>query len=66
MSLDNIMGIVGVAQGNIWLVGLGMCISVPIIMFGSEFFIYLIEPFSCHSLSGRRDPGMGCRRDVCE
>ncbi len=45
MSLDNIMGIVGVAQGNIWLVGLGMCISVPIIMFGSEFFIYLIDRF---------------------
>lgn len=45
MSLDNIMGIVGVAQGNIWLVAVGMCISVPIIMFGSEFFIYLIDRF---------------------
>ncbi len=45
MSLDNVMGIVGVVEGNMWLIFIGMCISAPIIMFGSEFFVYLIDRF---------------------
>lgn len=45
MSLDNVMGIVGVVDGNMWLIFIGMCISAPIIMFGSEFFVYLIGRF---------------------
>ncbi len=45
MSLDNVIGIVGVTQGNGLMVLLGMCISVPIIMYGSHFFIRMIERY---------------------
>lgn len=45
MSLDNVIGIVGVAQGSFVLILAGMCISVPVIMWGSHFFIYVIERY---------------------
>lgn len=45
MSLDNVIGIVGVTAGNGWMVLMGMLISVPIIMWGSHFFIRMIEKY---------------------
>lgn len=45
MSLDNVIGVVGVTRGNGLMVFLGMCISVPIIMYGSHFFIRIIEKY---------------------
>lgn len=45
MSLDNVIGVVGIAKGNTWMVVAGMLISVPIIMYGSHFFIRMIEKY---------------------
>lgn len=45
MSMDNVIAIVGVAQENMLMIILGMCISVPIIVCGSTFFIELIKKF---------------------
>ncbi|MGI6092912.1 MAG: TerC family protein [Veillonellaceae bacterium] len=45
MGLDNVMGVAGVAHGNITLVIIGMLITVPIIVWGSTMFIRLIERF---------------------
>lgn len=45
MGLDNVMGVAGVAHGNMTLVIIGMLITVPIIVWGSTMFIRLIERF---------------------
>ncbi|WP_442601380.1 TerC family protein [Paenibacillus sp. KN14-4R] len=45
MGLDNIIAVAGAAHGNIWLVIIGLLISVPIIVWGSTLFIRLIERF---------------------
>lgn len=45
MSIDNVLGVVGAANGHMELVVAGILVTVPIIMFGSELFIKLIERF---------------------
>lgn len=45
MGIDNVMGVAGVAHGDITLVVIGMLITVPIIVWGSTMFIKLIERF---------------------
>ncbi len=43
MSLDNVIAIVGVAQGNLSLLIIGLVISIPIIIWGSKFVCMLIK-----------------------
>ena len=43
MSLDNVIAVVGVAQGNISLLIIGVVISIPIIIWGSKFVCMLIQ-----------------------
>jgi YjbE family integral membrane protein len=43
MSLDNILGVVGVAQGNMWAIGFGIAFSVAIMIFGAKVVSLLIE-----------------------
>lgn len=45
MSLDNVIGVVGIAKGNTLMIVIGMAVSVPIIMYGSQFFIGMIKKY---------------------
>lgn len=43
MGLDNILGIAGAAKGNLLLVVLGLCVSVPIIIWGSKLILVAMD-----------------------
>lgn len=43
MSLDNVLGVASVAQGNIWLLIFGLLLSMPLLMFGSSALSSLIR-----------------------
>ena len=45
MGIDNVLGVAGAAHGSIILVALGLLISVPIIIWGSTFFIKCVEKY---------------------
>ncbi|MGG0658572.1 TerC family protein [Rummeliibacillus pycnus] len=45
MSLDNVLAIAGVANGHIGLVALGLLVSIPLIIFGSQIIIKLMDKF---------------------
>ncbi|WP_277302185.1 TerC family protein [Veillonella caviae] len=45
MGIDNVIGVVGAAGGNMMLVAIGMLITVPIIIYGSTLFVKVIERF---------------------
>ncbi len=45
MSLDNVLAIAGVAKDSNFLVVLGLAISIPLIVFGAQLIITLIERF---------------------
>lgn len=45
MSIDNVIGVVGAAGGDMTLVAIGMLITVPIIIYGSTLFVKVIERF---------------------
>ena len=52
MGLDNVLAVAGVAHGNIWLVIVGLAISVPIMVWGSTMILKLIERFPIIILLG--------------
>lgn len=43
MSLDNVLAIAGVADGHVGLAALGLLVSIPIIIFGSQVIMKLME-----------------------
>lgn len=45
MSLDNVLAIAGAAGGDMFIVSLGVLISIPIIVWGGGFVLDLIERF---------------------
>jgi YjbE family integral membrane protein len=45
MSLDNVIAVAGAANGNMALVVFGILISIPIILFGSQFVMRLMDRF---------------------
>lgn len=45
MSLDNTLAIAAVANGNYLLLGVGLALSIPLIIFGSQLIIKLMERF---------------------
>ena len=45
MSLDNVLGIAAVAQGNFLLLVLGLAISIPIVVFGSTLILKVMSRF---------------------
>lgn len=45
MGIDNVLGVVGAADGHIDLVIVGMLITVPIIVWGSSLFIKIIDKY---------------------
>lgn len=46
MSLDNVLAIAAIAQGDIVLIMLGIALSIPIIIWGSKFLDKLMKRFS--------------------
>ena len=45
MGVDNVLGVAGAANGAMDLVVLGLLISVPIVVFGSQIVLKLVERF---------------------
>lgn len=45
MGIDNVLGVAGAAHGNIVLVVAGLLVSVPIVVWGSSFFIQCVEKY---------------------
>lgn len=45
MSLDNTLAIAGVANGDYTLLGLGLALSIPIVVFGSALIMMLMDRF---------------------
>jgi len=43
MGLDNILGIAGASNGNLVLIIIGLCFSVPIIIWGSKVILKIID-----------------------
>ncbi|MFZ3589234.1 TerC family protein [Bacillus sp. DJP31] len=46
MGFDNVIAVASAAHGNIYLVAIGLLVSVPIIIGGSKLILYLMERFS--------------------
>ena len=45
MSLDNVLGMAGAAQGHLGMLFLGLLITMPLILFGSAMLVRLMERF---------------------
>ena len=45
MSVDNVIAVAGAARGDMGLVVFGIAVSVPIIVWGSKFVLYLMDRF---------------------
>lgn len=45
MSLDNVLAIAGVAGGNWVLLGFGLAMSIPLVVFGSQLILKLMDRF---------------------
>lgn len=45
MGVDNVLAVAGAAHGNYLLVGLGLLISIPIVVWGSNLVLKLIDRF---------------------
>jgi YjbE family integral membrane protein len=43
MGIDNVLGVAGAASGSFELVALGLMISIPIVVFGSQLVLKLVE-----------------------
>ncbi|MCJ8011393.1 TerC family protein [Paenibacillus sp. KQZ6P-2] len=45
MSLDNVLALAGVANGDLALIGIGIAISIPIVVFGSNLIVNLLHRY---------------------
>ncbi|MEW9700504.1 TerC family protein [Paenibacillus sp. SI8] len=45
MSLDNVLAVAGAANGNFLLIALGLAISIPLIIWGSQLLMVLMNRF---------------------
>lgn len=45
MSLDNVLAIASIANNNIWLMSLGVALSIPVIVWGSQLIMALLHKF---------------------
>lgn len=45
MSLDNVLALAAASKGNIWLFSFGLLITIPLIIYGSQLVLGLIERF---------------------
>ena len=52
MSLDNVLGMAAVAKGHLWMLFIGMVITIPLILFCSALIMKLMERFPVFILIG--------------
>jgi YjbE family integral membrane protein len=52
MSLDNVLAVAGAASGNLLLIGLGLAVSIPLIIWGSQLLMKLMHRFPVIVLIG--------------
>lgn len=45
MSTDNVLAIAGVSKGNVTLLAVGLATSIPLIILGAQFIVYLMKKF---------------------
>jgi YjbE family integral membrane protein len=45
MSLDNVVGVAAAAHGNVWLIVLGLALSIPLVTFSSAALMRLLDRF---------------------
>jgi YjbE family integral membrane protein len=45
MSLDNVVALVGVSGGNLWLLLFGIALTIPLIIYGSQILSNLMNRF---------------------
>ena len=45
MSLDNVLALAAASKGNMWLFTFGLIVSIPLIVYGSQFILKMIERF---------------------
>lgn len=45
MSLDNVLGMAGVAKGHLWMLFVGLLITIPLILFCSALIMKVMERF---------------------
>jgi YjbE family integral membrane protein len=45
MSLDNVIAIAAAANGSLWLIGFGLALSIPLIMFGAAAVMVVLDRF---------------------
>ncbi len=45
MSLDNVLALAAASKGNMWLFIFGLLVSIPLIVYGSQLILTLIERF---------------------
>ena len=45
MSLDNVVALVGVSGGNLWLLAVGLALTIPLVIFGSTILSALFGRF---------------------
>jgi len=52
MSLDNVLAMAAAAKGHMWMLFVGLAITVPVILFGSALLMKLMERFPVFILVG--------------
>jgi YjbE family integral membrane protein len=52
MSLDNVLAMAGAAKGHMWMLIVGLVITVPVVLFGSALLMKLMERFPVFVLIG--------------
>ena len=52
MSLDNVLAMAGAAKGHMWMLIVGLVITVPVILFGSAILMKIMERFPIVILIG--------------
>jgi YjbE family integral membrane protein len=52
MSLDNVLAMAGAAKGHMWMLIVGLVITVPVILFGSALLMKLMERFPVFVMLG--------------
>jgi YjbE family integral membrane protein len=45
MSLDNVLAIASIAEDNLWLMAVGIALSIPLIVWGSQLILKVLERF---------------------
>ena len=52
MSLDNVLAMAAAAKGHMWMLIVGLVITVPVILFGSALLMKLMERFPIFVMIG--------------